>query len=186
MIKIKMATTVTLNIKRTFITFKNFTKNNLLGTSWTPHNASKLGYAKKPSIAGLGGKGKGSVGVAVQKKRLPVETDPHKLVNYVCGSNIYTDGQDVKIKDDNEYPDWIWDLRLGPLPSLEELNPNTLQYWERLHRLNIARGNRLLKTKRLGEMRVNEKEKLEKLKAIRFRALAFHHYDPGVKVKGIE
>ncbi|XP_022235035.1 39S ribosomal protein L54, mitochondrial-like isoform X2 [Limulus polyphemus] len=182
-----MATAITWNVKRTFVTIKKIKNINLLGTSWTPLYATKSGYAKKPSM-GLGGKskGKGAIGVAVQKKRLPVETDPHKLVNYVCGSNIYKDGQDIKIKDDSEYPDWIWDLRLGPFPSLEELDPNTLQYWERLHLLNVARGNRLLKTKRLGEMRVNEAKKLEKLKAIRFRALAFHYHDPGVEVKGLE
>ena len=30
--------------------------------------------------------------------------DPHKLVNFVCGSNYKVDGEDVKIKPDSEYP----------------------------------------------------------------------------------
>lgn len=45
------------------------------------------------------GKGKKKVGKlgTMEKKELPVETDPVKLVNYVCGSNIYTTGEDVKV-----------------------------------------------------------------------------------------
>lgn len=34
---------------------------------------------------------------AMQKVIIPAESDPHKLVNYVCGSNIYTTGEDVKV-----------------------------------------------------------------------------------------
>lgn len=45
------------------------------------------------------GKGKKKAGKlgAMEKKEMPVESDPHKLVNYVCGSNIYTTGEDVKV-----------------------------------------------------------------------------------------
>lgn len=49
----------------------------------------------------------------MEKKVLPVETDPEKLVNYVCGSNILKQGQDVKLSSDSEYPEWLWNLRLG-------------------------------------------------------------------------
>lgn len=45
----------------------------------------------------MGGKG-GKLGAAVEKKVMPVETDPHKLVNYVCGSNIYIKGEDIKVR----------------------------------------------------------------------------------------
>lgn len=45
------------------------------------------------------GKGKKKAGKlgTIEKKQLPVETDPHRLVTYVCGSNIYTTGEDVKV-----------------------------------------------------------------------------------------
>lgn len=43
------------------------------------------------------GKKAGKLGPIVEKKVLPVETDPQKLVNYVCGSNIYIKGEDVKV-----------------------------------------------------------------------------------------
>lgn len=49
-------------------------------------------------VLGLG-KGKKKLGKlgAMEKKEMPVETDPQKLVNYVCGSNIYVTGEDVKV-----------------------------------------------------------------------------------------
>jgi len=52
-------------------------------------------------------------GPALEKKILPVETDPKKLVTQVAGSCIYKKGEDVKLKPDSEYPDWLWDLRVG-------------------------------------------------------------------------
>lgn len=39
----------------------------------------------------------GKLGPIMEKKVIPVETDAHKLVNYVCGSNIYKTGEDVKV-----------------------------------------------------------------------------------------
>lgn len=49
-------------------------------------------------VMGLGkGKKKGGKLSTMEKKEMPVESDPHKLVNYVCGSNIYTTGEDVKV-----------------------------------------------------------------------------------------
>lgn len=47
---------------------------------------------------GLGkGKKKGGKLATMEKKEMPVETDPVKLVHFVCGSNIYTTGEDVKV-----------------------------------------------------------------------------------------
>lgn len=86
--------------------------------------------------------------VTVEKKLLPVETDPHKLVNYVCGTNIYKEGEDVKIKPDSEYPSWLWTIRTGPPPTLEELDPNTKQYWRKLRKLGLWRNNKLQSTKK--------------------------------------
>ncbi|XP_052749457.1 39S ribosomal protein L54, mitochondrial [Galleria mellonella] len=102
---------------------------------------------KKTSAAGgvMGlGKGKKKAGklTTMEKKVLPVETDPEKLVNYVCGSNIYTTGEDIKLKDDSEYPEWLWTLRLKPVP-IEELDPSTKEYWLRVRAAGMKRNNKL-------------------------------------------
>lgn len=39
----------------------------------------------------------GKVGPVAEKKVIPVETDPTKLVNYVCGSNYMQKGEDIKV-----------------------------------------------------------------------------------------
>ncbi|CAH2251887.1 jg13809 [Pararge aegeria aegeria] len=65
----------------------------------------------------------------MEKKQLPVETDPEKLVNY--------------IKDDSEYPDWLWTLNTGKPPRIEDLDPNTKQYWIRVRAAGMRRNNKL-------------------------------------------
>lgn len=90
----------------------------------------------------------GKAGPAIEKKILPVESDAHKLVNFVCGSNIYKEGEDVQLKPDSEYPDWLWTLRTGPPPKLEELDPNSLEYWRKVRRLGMQRNNRLAQLKK--------------------------------------
>ena len=97
----------------------------------------------------MGKKGSaGKKGPTMEKKVLPVETDVHKLLKYVCGSNIYKDGQDVEIKPDSEYPDWLWTIRTGPAPALEELDANTKTYWRRLRRMGLKRNNKLASLRR--------------------------------------
>lgn len=39
----------------------------------------------------------GKVGPVAEKKVIPVETDPTRLVNYVCGSNYMQKGEDIKV-----------------------------------------------------------------------------------------
>ncbi|KAJ8962628.1 hypothetical protein NQ318_001021 [Aromia moschata] len=92
-------------------------------------------YAKKDtgSVSMIGG--------ALKKKKL--ETDPEKLVKYVCGSNIYKTGEDILLKPDSEYPDWLWSIRTGPAPPLEELDPNSRQYWKRIRKMGMKRNNQL-------------------------------------------
>ncbi|XP_054724444.1 39S ribosomal protein L54, mitochondrial-like [Uloborus diversus] len=137
-------------------------------------------YAKT-ILGALTGKAK-ILGVGFdKKKRLPVETDPDKLVNYCCGSNIYKEGEDAKLKDDSEYPDWLWTLRLGPPPPLHEYDPNTKEYWERYFFLQRIRKKRLQRAKIKTKLFVNQENRLFKLRQLRFRALA-HHYDAGYDV----
>lgn len=69
------------------------------------------------------------------KKRLPVERDPVKLATYCCGSNIRQEGQDVKLGADDEYPEWLWQLHLGKPKQPHELDRNTEEYWETLHKV---------------------------------------------------
>ncbi|KAL0810660.1 hypothetical protein ABMA28_009996 [Loxostege sticticalis] len=111
-------------------------------------NAACFAAVKKTSAAGgvMGlGKGKKKAGKLgpMEKKLLPVETDPVKLVTYVCGSNIYTTGEDVKIKDDSEYPPWLWSLNTGAAPRIEELDPASKRYWLRVRAAGMRRNNRL-------------------------------------------
>lgn len=46
--------------------------------------------------------------------KLPVETDAKRLVTHLCGSNLLVEGgQDIELKPDNEYPEWLWNLHIG-------------------------------------------------------------------------
>ncbi|XP_057333467.1 39S ribosomal protein L54, mitochondrial [Microplitis mediator] len=102
-----------------------------------------LGKLKRP-------KGKG-IGTAQEKIKLPVETDAHRLVNYVCGSNILKEGgEDVKIKPDSEYPDWLWEINIGPPKTLDELDPNTKAYWRKLRKMSLVENNKKIKYRILG------------------------------------
>merc|ERR1712226_30500 len=92
-----------------------------------PHRGAKV----KASSAAAGGKAKGGgKGGTMQKVSLDVETDAKKLVTEVCGLN-YTLGSDpIMIKDDSEYPEWLWTISVTrPLPPLSEMDPNTKAYW---------------------------------------------------------
>ncbi|KAL5289093.1 MRPL54 family protein [Megaselia abdita] len=104
----------------------------------------------KPVAAAVGSKKKklGKLGPVAEKKEIPVETDSNKLVNYVCGSNIMKTGQDVKIKPDSEYPAWLWEINYSRVIPLEELDPNTKQYWRRLRKTALRRNNQLAKLKK--------------------------------------
>ncbi|KAG6463898.1 39S ribosomal protein L54, mitochondrial [Manduca sexta] len=106
--------------------------------------AAKKTTSAAGGVMGLG-KGKKKAGKlgTMEKKEMPVETDPNKLVNYVCGSNIYVTGEDVKLKEDSEYPAWLWSLRTSGPPRLEELDPNSKQYWIRVRAAGMRRNNKL-------------------------------------------
>nr|CAG4647585.1 EOG090X0KWJ [Megafenestra aurita]SVE92796.1 EOG090X0KWJ [Megafenestra aurita] len=114
-------------------------------------NLQNVAEYAKPAVAGLGSKKGGKMGKmaqVVEKKIFPVETDPGKLVNNVCGSNIMKQGQDVALMPDSEYPDWLWSLRLGKPPPLEEMDQESLAYWRRLRKLNLRRQTKLMGLRR--------------------------------------
>merc|ERR550519_2943240 len=85
----------------------------------------------------------------MQKVELEVETDATKLVTQVCGANYALDSEPIMIKEDSEYPDWLWTLNVKrPLPPLEEMDPNTKEYWLTVSRNMKRRRNKLNKLRR--------------------------------------
>ncbi|KAE8631362.1 hypothetical protein XENTR_v10001167 [Xenopus tropicalis] len=106
--------------------------------------ASVRTYAKKPVVKS---KGKGAVKEVLKGPELC--RDPVILTTHAVGANIFKTGPDVKLKEDSEYPEWLFHLELGPPKKLEELSPETPQYWRLLRKMHIWRNNRLDKTKKL-------------------------------------
>ncbi|KAJ8708530.1 hypothetical protein PYW07_010655 [Mythimna separata] len=124
-------------------------QSSLVHSSAADYAAAKKTTSAAGGVMGLG-KGKKKAGKlgSMEKKELPVETDPHKLVSRVCGSNIYTTGEDVKLQEDSAYPAWLWSLNTGPAPRLAELDPSTKRYWLRVRTAAIRRNNKLRSMRR--------------------------------------
>ncbi|XP_018312229.1 39S ribosomal protein L54, mitochondrial isoform X2 [Mycetomoellerius zeteki] len=110
-----------------------FPRNSIISTRYTVQTREYAGPGVRKLKKTL---------VAVEKKVLPIETDVNRLLTHVCGTNIYKEGgKDVELKPDSEYPSWLWNIRTGPPPPLEELDPNTKQYWKRLRLLGLRKNN---------------------------------------------
>ncbi|XP_028260066.1 large ribosomal subunit protein mL54 [Parambassis ranga] len=101
------------------------------------------GYAKK-----VAAKGKGKGMMKEQLNGPEVCKDPVKLTSYAVGANILKQGEDPKLKPTEEYPEWLFQLNLGTAQKLNELEPDTWQYWKRLRKENIWRSNKLSKGKK--------------------------------------
>ena len=82
---------------------------------------------------------------------MEVETDPEKLVNYCCGLNYKIDGEEIKLKPKEEYPDWLFTMDVKrPKPKSWEIeDKNSIEYfeacrleammkWKRLHSQGLA------------------------------------------------
>ncbi|XP_049732363.1 39S ribosomal protein L54, mitochondrial [Elephas maximus indicus] len=104
-------------------------------------------YAKKPVMKGGKGGGKGSMVIETLKDP-DVCTDPVRLTTHAMGVNIYKEGQDVVLKPDAEYPEWLFQMNVGPPKKLEELDPETHEYWRLLRKHNIWRHNRLSRNRK--------------------------------------
>ena len=75
----------------------------------------------------------GKLAGAASKKDLTPETDPAKLVSHCCGLNYFKEGEEIKLKPDSEYPEWLWQLRTDRKPvPVDELNKDSWQYWRRV------------------------------------------------------
>ncbi|KAI5609862.1 39S ribosomal protein L54, mitochondrial [Silurus asotus] len=102
------------------------------------------GYAKKPAAKG---KGKGMVKDVL--KGPDVCKDPERLTSYAVGVNIYKQGEDPPLKPKEEYPAWLFELNLGTVKKLHELDPESHEYWKRLRKEHIWRFNKLHKGKKI-------------------------------------
>ncbi|NWY29981.1 RM54 protein, partial [Pheucticus melanocephalus] len=106
--------------------------------------APARGYAKKPAAKS---KGKGVPKEAL--KGPEVCTDPTMLATHAMGVNYFKEGPEVALKAESEYPDWLFQIHLGPPKKLEELDPDSLEYWRRLRKYNTWQRNKLKKGKKL-------------------------------------
>jgi len=62
----------------------------------------------------------------------------------VCqGLNINNNGEDPKIQDKSQYPEWLWTL----LDPADTLTPDDKKYWRRIRKARIRTTNQMLKQK---------------------------------------
>ena len=73
-----------------------------------------------------------------------METDAEKLLTHCCGLNYHLEGEEVKLKADEEYPDWLWELDVKrPRPTSYELEEGTLEYFLALREEQMKRNNQI-------------------------------------------
>lgn len=116
---------------------------------------------------------KGAPSVGKKRFRQPVCEDAEYLCKFVAGSNYMKTGEDVRIKDDSHYPDWLWTIPVGE-PKLENYSPDTEEYWELLEKLGKVRLQRHTNNAPKETLVVGRKDKERRMyeERIKYRALA--------------
>ncbi len=93
-------------------------------------------------------------GAVTRVKVFDVETDVKKLVTHCCGLNYRVDeagksGEDVKLKPDSEYPDWLWQFDTTmPRPESKDMEYGTMEYFLKRREEHQQRRRRVAKMRR--------------------------------------
>ncbi len=73
-----------------------------------------------------------------------METDTHKLATHCCGLDYRVDGEDPELRPDAEYPDWLFAMDVRrPLPTSDQMEPGTMEYYLQLREEHNQRFRRL-------------------------------------------
>ncbi len=74
-----------------------------------------------------------------------METDTQKLTSHCCGLDYRVDGkEDPKLGPDSDYPDWLFTMNVErPLPTSDQMEPGTLEYYIQLREEHNQRWKRL-------------------------------------------
>ncbi|XP_043078205.1 39S ribosomal protein L54, mitochondrial [Puntigrus tetrazona] len=116
--------------------------NELFGKSL---RIQSRGYAVKKQVTK--GKGKGMVKEAF--KAPEVCKDPVRLCTHAVGVNVFKQGDDPFLKPKEEYPEWLFQLDLGPPKKISDLEPDSWEYLKLLRKEHIWRQNKLNKAKKM-------------------------------------
>ena len=74
-----------------------------------------------------------------------VPPPPDSQADKVCkGANVFKDGTDPPIKEDSEYPDWLWELAENK-KSYQDFSSDSTEYWRRLRKQKAHEKNVLMK-----------------------------------------
>ncbi|XP_019406223.1 PREDICTED: 39S ribosomal protein L54, mitochondrial [Crocodylus porosus] len=99
-------------------------------------------------LASAGAKAKAKGAAQEPLQRPEVCADPAVLATHAVGVNYRKEGAEVALKDDADYPEWLFQMYIGPPKKLEELDPETPEYWRLLQRLNTQHRNKLRKNRK--------------------------------------
>ncbi|XP_061409397.1 large ribosomal subunit protein mL54 [Lethenteron reissneri] len=115
-----------------------------LQTLMPPAPPASRGYAKKPAFKA---KGKAMVKEVLVDPEL--SRDPEVLVSHCVGLNYLREGSDPPLRADSEYPPWLFELNVGPPLKLDEVEPDSMEYFRLLRKQHMWRVNKLSRHKRI-------------------------------------
>lgn len=111
----------------------------------------------------------------------------HNILIILCSFSslfLFQEGEDIKLKDDSEYPEWIWKMKIHSFPKFDDYDPKSKEYWELCEIEHLFRTYRLLANRPKTSMSVGRIEKDYEERILRAREKAIlpeaidHGYDP--------